>query len=65
MKLEEIRALDQASLIKKVSEARKEVFNLRLKKGTSGLEKPNQLRAAKKNIARLLTVLKQKEGSHE
>jgi len=42
----------------KVSDIRRELFNIRMQKTTSGVEKPHRLREAKKDIARLLTVKK-------
>ncbi len=41
----------------------KEQFNLRMQKGTGQLPKPILLKNVRRDIARVKTVLKQKEGS--
>lgn len=41
----------------------REQFNLRMQKGSGQLTKPHQLRAARRNIARVKTVLTKKAGS--
>ena len=63
LKVSDIAAMDEKAILGKVDELRKEVFGLRMDKKTSGLEKPHQLKNAKKDIARLLTVLGQKKRS--
>jgi large subunit ribosomal protein L29 len=56
MKYTEIKDLDAAAIDSKVSEIRKKIFNMKMEKATSGLEKPHQLKVLKKNIAKLLTA---------
>lgn len=41
----------------------REQFNLRMQRGSGQLSKPHQLRAARRNIARIKTELTQKAGS--
>lgn len=41
----------------------REQFNLRMQRGSGQLSKPHQLRAARRNIARVKTVLTQKTGN--
>ena len=43
------------------AEQRQELFNLRFQHTTAQLEKTSSIPAARKNIARILTVLKEKE----
>lgn len=56
MKFEEVKGLDGATIDAKVSEAKRELFKLKMEKATSGLEKPHQIKVIKKNIAKLLTA---------
>jgi large subunit ribosomal protein L29 len=61
VKIEEIRGLGPEDLIKQRGSARKELFELRFKLATRQLVNHRQIREVKKTIARLNTVLKQKE----
>ena len=61
MKPAEIRELSADDLQAKLKEARAELFNLRFQHSTAQLEKTASIPAARKNIARILTVLKEKE----
>ena len=56
IELSEISGLDNKQIDAKVKEMRTNLFNLRMQKAASGLEKPHAVRIAKGNIARLLTV---------
>jgi large subunit ribosomal protein L29 len=56
----EVRELDVDELQRRVSETRRELFNLRFQHATGQLEDTGQLKEVRKNIARLLTVLNQK-----
>jgi|TARA_Y100000768_G_scaffold369730_1_gene334900 large subunit ribosomal protein L29 len=62
LKMSEISKLDGEAINQKVSELRRELFNLRLQKNTTNVEKPHLLKSLKRDIARLLTVLKTKES---
>ena len=61
MKVTEARELGVEELERRVAEARRELFNLRFQHATGQLENTGQLREVRKNIARLLTVLNQKQ----
>ncbi len=61
MKAAEMRELDVEELQRRVAETRRELFNLRFQHATGQLENMGQLKEARKNIARLLTVLNQKQ----
>jgi large subunit ribosomal protein L29 len=52
---EEIRA--------RVAELRQELFNLRFRNSMRQLDNPLKIRAGRRELARLLTVLREKEGS--
>jgi large subunit ribosomal protein L29 len=61
VKVEEIRGLSPEDLMKQRDAARKELFELRFKLATRQLVNHRQIREVKKNIARLNTVLREKE----
>ena len=61
MNTKELRNLDKAALTAKLAEERKNLFDLRFSHATAQLEKTASLPAARKNIARILTILKEKE----
>jgi large subunit ribosomal protein L29 len=55
MKMSEIKDLTQTELAAKARDLRQEMFNLRLQKASSQLEKPSRLRILRRDIARLET----------
>ena len=61
MNVAEVRELDVEELQQRVAQTRRELFNLRFQHATGQLENTGQLKEVRKNIARLLTVLKQKQ----
>ena len=61
MKVEEIRGLSSEELLKQQEAARKELFELRFKLATRQLVNHRQIREVRKTIARLSTVLREKE----
>ena len=61
MKVAEVRELDVEELQRRVAQTRRELFNLRFQHATGQLENTGQLKEVRKNIARLLTVLNQKQ----
>lgn len=63
LKMNEIQKLDASAIKQKISELRKELFDLRLQKTTTSVEKSHLLPVLKKDIARLLTALNSKEAS--
>ena len=60
VKAEELRAKTPDELKTQLVELKKEQFNLRFQQATGQLENPAQLRTARRNAARVLTVLNQK-----
>ena len=58
MKGSEVHALDDHEVVERLKDAREEEFNLRFRHATGELENTARLGAAKKDIARLLTVAK-------
>ncbi len=61
MKAADARELDVEELQRRVAETRRELFNLRFQHATGQLENTGQLKEVRRNIARLLTVLNQKQ----
>jgi len=62
MTSKEIRELSLGEIETKLREIREQLVQLRLKKNTGQVEKPHLLRAYRKDIARLETILKQKKA---
>jgi large subunit ribosomal protein L29 len=61
VKAAEVRELDAEELEQRLAATRQELFNLRFQHATGQLENTGQLKEVRKNIARLLTVLNQKQ----
>jgi large subunit ribosomal protein L29 len=61
MKPGELRDLENTELSKRVSELRKEVFGLRFSNATGELDNTAGLRHAKRDLARALTVTRERE----
>ena len=61
MKVEEIRALSLEDLVKQLEDAHEELFNLRFRLSTKQLVNHREIRKAKKEIARLKTVIRERE----
>ena len=61
MKAEEIRKLTASEIEARVAELERERFNLRFRSATEPLSNPLRLRTIRRDIARLYTVLREKE----
>ena len=61
MNISEIRELSAADLQKELLEQKKALFNLRFQHSINQLDNPMKLVETKKTIARILTVLREKE----
>mgnify|MGYP005859877883 CR=1 FL=1 len=61
MNAQELRAMDAAKLNEKLQEFHKELLNLRFQHATAQLENTQRIPQVKKSIARILTVLKEKQ----
>lgn len=61
MKIKEIRDLGNDELIQKNKELIEELFKLRLRHTSGQLESPATMRSVRKNIARIMTVMKERE----
>ena len=61
MKAVEVHNLEDPQLVEFVDNARQEVFNLRFQHATGQLENTARLKAAKQDLARALTVARQRD----
>ena len=61
MRADEIRELTTVDLQQRLQETRRELFNLRQQWYTGSLEDHNRMRAVRKDIARILTILRERE----
>ncbi len=57
----ELRALDGERLEELLREAKEELFNLRFQNATGQLDNTARLRAVRKDIARVYTVMRERE----
>ena len=62
MKVSEIRELNVAELEKKVQDLNQEIFNLRFQLHTGHLENTARIAQIRKDIARVKTVLREKQA---
>ena len=62
MKASELRELKPEELLKKENELREDVFRMRMKLATGELEDTSMIKRTKKDIARIKTILKEKEA---
>lgn len=60
MKANDAHALDDHDLVERLKTAREEAFNLRFRHATGELEDTATLGAARRDVARLLTVARQR-----
>lgn len=61
MKPAEIRELSMAELTQKLSDLKAELFNLRFQHAINQLDNPLRLQIVRKDIARVKTVIREKE----
>lgn len=62
MKASEIREMSTQELVTKLDDARQELMNLRFQMAMGGLKDYTRLRITRKNIARLSTILAEREA---
>ena len=65
MRASEIREITSEELGTRLQETRRELFNLRQQWYAGSLQDHNRLRAVRKDIARILTVLRERELAAE
>ena len=57
MKAKDVREMSKAELQNKLSDLKAELFNLRFQLAVNQLDNPMRIKAVKKDIARVMTVL--------
>jgi large subunit ribosomal protein L29 len=65
MKATELADLDAEQLAEKLAEAKEELFNLRFQNVTGQLDDQHRLREVRKDIARIFTIMRQRELAGE
>ena len=65
MKAEGLRDMTLEELEAKEQDLRRELFNLRFQSATGEIENPRRIRAVRKDIARILTVLGERAGAEK
>lgn len=65
LKTSEIREMSTEDILKKIDELKNELFYLNIKKATASLEKPHKINQNRKDIARMKTVLAEREGGNK
>ncbi|RRC92800.1 50S ribosomal protein L29 [Erysipelotrichaceae bacterium OH741_COT-311] len=63
MKVKEIRDKSNAELLQSIDTLKEELFNLRFQQATGQLENPSRMKQIKKTIARIKTVITERELS--
>ena len=61
MKAKELKNLSVEELAKKLDELKKDLFMLRMQLATNQLDNPMQIANVKKDIARVKTIIREKE----
>ena len=61
MKAKELKNLSVEELNKKLNELKKDLFMLRMQHAINQLDNPMRLNAVKKDIARIKTIIREKE----
>ena len=59
--IDQIRAKESGDLLQEVTDRKREVFNLRFQKANEKAENPGRIRSLRRDIARIKTVLRERE----
>ena len=62
MDIKEIRKTSTEDLLKKITEIKEELFSLRFQAATGNLEKPHRVKELRHTVARIKTVLNEREA---
>lgn len=65
MQAEEIRDLDDEQIERRIGELKEELFRLRFRSATMELENPNIFKQVRRTIARMKTILRERELERE
>ena len=63
MKASELRNKSEAELKSSLEELLKEQFNLRMQAGSGQLSRPSEVKAVRRDIARIKTIMNEKSGN--
>ena len=63
MKKKEIKKLTKSEILKNIDKSKKDLFNFRFQKMNSQVSNPSQIGETKKTIARLKTILREKQNA--
>ena len=61
MKINKVREMSSEELVKELDELKKELFKLRFSLATNGLDNPLKIKEVKKDIAKIKTILRERE----
>ena len=61
----EIRELSNEEILSRIEEYKEELFNLRFQQATGSLEKPSRINELRKLVARMKTILRERELSEK
>lgn len=61
MKAKQFREMNEAELDSRMAQLKEELFNLRFQMATGQLENPMQLKSCKRDIARIKTIIRERE----
>ncbi|MFH1045916.1 MAG: 50S ribosomal protein L29 [Candidatus Omnitrophota bacterium] len=64
MKAKEVRELPKEELEQKILTLKEELFHLRYQSKTGRLEKPSRIRAVKRDIARINTIIRESKNAN-
>ncbi len=62
MSNKELRELSNEEMNKKIAEYKEELFNLRMSQASGNLEKPSRIRELRKLVARMKTIMREREN---
>ena len=65
MEINELRKLSSADLKKRITTKKEELFTKRMQSASGNLEKPVELKLLRREIARMKTILKEREMDGE
>ena len=61
VKTKDIREMSTEELNKKIEEYKEELFNLRFSQATGNLEKPSRIKELRKLVAKMKTIIRERE----
>ncbi len=61
MKINKVREMSSEELVKELDELKKELFKLRFSLATNGLDNPLKIKEVKRDIAKIKTILRERE----